>query len=93
MTIDYIFVSQGCVVESVSRAVQVDPGFSHLTPRLLSSVEAKMRSIAFKLCFQLQPAPLHVGELDDEVAIGGAHGVCKLNPGCPRLLSARASSD
>jgi hypothetical protein len=35
------------------------PGWKHLTPRLLSSVETKMRRIAFKLCFQLQPAPLH----------------------------------
>ena len=39
----------------------VDPGFEQLTPRSLSSVETKMRRIAFKLCFQLQPAPLHPG--------------------------------
>jgi len=42
-------------------AVQVDPGFSQLTPRLLSTLETKILYTAFKYCFQLQPAPLHQG--------------------------------
>ena len=43
-------------------AVQVDPGFSQLTPRLLSSVATKMCRIALKPRFQLQPAPLRQGQ-------------------------------
>jgi len=31
-------------------AVQLDPRFSHLTPRLLSKLETKTRETAFKLC-------------------------------------------
>ena len=39
--------------------VQVDPGFPQLNPRVLSAFETKIRSAAFNLFFQLQPAPLH----------------------------------
>ena len=46
---------------SLGGAVQVDPGFPQLTPRLLSDLETKFDKTAFKLCFQLQPAPLHPG--------------------------------
>ena len=42
-------------------AVQVDPGLLRLTPRLLSTLESNIREPAFRLCFQLQPAPLQMG--------------------------------
>ena len=34
------------------RAVQLDPGISQLTPRLLSTLKSKAREAAFKRCFQ-----------------------------------------
>ena len=43
--------------------VQVDPGFSQMTPRLLSALKTKICWAGFKLCFQLQPAPLQQGKI------------------------------
>ena len=59
------------------RAVQVDPGFPQLTPRLLSTLETKIREAAFKLCFRLastaimQPAPLQYGNTGKLIVITG----------------------
>ena len=68
-----------------SRAVQLDPGFEHLTPRLLSGTFRHFRHFrGFQLLklkydkllsnfavFQLQPAPLHPGRVGPSAGGGG----------------------
>ena len=77
----------------LGRPVQVAPGISQLTPPLLSTLELKTRETAFNLCFQLQPAPLHLGSI---FGFGGSGGAVQVDPGFSqltlRLLSGTFSS-
>ena len=69
-------------MKALATAVQVDPGFAKLTPRLLSALKRKKCQTGFKRCFQLQPAPLHLASMASAT----------LRSSCTMLSSVRSDS-